>query len=295
MREYLSTIFFLFLWISFSHVFAQDIEDYVSYYKGENGQGYMQPMGDAFGAVLNSGINQSVSIPRVGFRFKVGVHFMTAFISDAQRMYSAKTEEPFLPQQTAQAPTILGSSEGAEVDGIAGTVFIFPGGLDVKRLPLAVPQASIGSILGTEAVVRYIQLDLDDNFKELKLLGYGFRHSLSQYLPLFPINVAASFFKQNFKVGDVVESDVLYFGLQASKSAALISLYGGVGFGKSNMKIEYDYESDVEREVIRFDLKSGTKFRTNIGVELNLVAIRLYADYNLGAQNILAFGVNVGY
>ena len=294
MRIFLVVIVFLILSLFGQLVIAQDIEDLVSYYKGENGKGYIQPLGDVFGAALNSGINQTVKIPRLGLHLKLGIHAMTAFVSDAQRVYSAQTEDPFLPVQTADVPTILGDSEGASVSGIGGTAFLFPGGLDVKRLPLAVPQASIGSVFGTEVMIRYIKLNLDDNFQELKLMGYGFRHSLSQYFMLFPVDLAATYFKQNFKVGDIVDASATYYGIQASKSAGLIAVYGGVGFGKSSLDIEYEYDSIVEPETIRFEVQSKTKFRTSVGLEINLLLFHLYADYNMGPQNIVSLGANIG-
>jgi hypothetical protein len=294
MRIFSVKMFFLILSLLGQLLFAQDIEDLVSNYRGENGKGYIQPLGDVFGATLNSGINQSVKIPRLGLHLKLGIHAMAAFVSDAQRVYSATTEDPFLPQQTAEVPTILGDEEETSVSGIGGTAFLFPGGLDVKRLPLAVPQASFGSIFGTEVMIRYIKLKLDDNFKELKLTGYGFRHSISQYFMLFPVDLAATFFKQNFKLGDIVDASATYYGLQASKSVGLIGIYGGVGLGKSSLDIEYEYDSLIESETIRFEIQSKTKFRTNVGLEINLLLFRLYADYNMGPQNIVSLGANIG-
>jgi hypothetical protein len=274
---------------------AQDIEDLVASYKGENGKGYMQPLDDAFGAALNSGLYHTARIDKNGLHVQIGVVAMAALIGDDQKTFQATTQDQFRPQQTVSAPTIFGSTEGASVTGDGGTVYLFPGGMAIKRLPLAVPQATVGSIMGTEATIRFIQVDLDDNFEQLKLVGFGVRHSLSQYLKDFPVDLAASLFTQSFDVGDIVEARATYFGLQASRSASLLTIYGGLGLSSSKMDIQYEYDSETEPETISFELKSGTKFRANAGLALILTPVVIHADYNLGSPNTLALGLGFGF
>jgi hypothetical protein len=285
--------FFLFLVCSFT-LFgiaeAQNLNDLASTYEGENGREYMQPLGDCFGAALNSGLNQSAKISHSGFHIRIGLHAMTAFVAEDQKTFMAQTQGDFSPAQTVEAPTVFGSTEGASVAGVAGTGYLFPGGLDVQRLPIAVPQITLGSFKGTEVMFRFIQMDLDDNFKELSLTGYGVRHSISQYFAAFPIDLTASIFLQKFKVGDIVNADALYYGLQASRRFGIITLYGGMGLGSSTTTIEYELDSATDPQIISFDLKSGTALRVNAGLLFQLGPLFIHSDYQLGPQNVLALG-----
>ncbi|RPH89902.1 MAG: hypothetical protein EHM72_19770 [Calditrichaeota bacterium] len=270
---------------------AQDLSQIASAYNGENGKGYMQPLGDCFGAALSSGLNQTAQIHRSGLHIRFGLHTMTALVSDDQKTFTAKTQGDFSPEQTADAPTIFGSTEGASVVGVAGTGYLFPGGLDIDRLPIAVPQVTIGSLRGTELVVRFIQMDLDDNFKELSLTGYGLRHSISQYVKTLPVDIAAAFFMQNFHVGDIVKASTLYYGVQVSKKFGILTLYGGIGGGNAETQIEYVTESKGDPETISFDLDSKTSIRFSAGYMLQAGPLFLHTDFNFGSSNVLALGL----
>ncbi len=274
---------------------AQELEDYVSKYTSINGAGYMQPLADAFGGNLNSGLYHGARISTLGFHIYIGVEAMAALIADDQKTFTAKTEDPFSPAQTAQAPTLFGSGRGASVTGTGGTVFNFPGGLDIAKLPLAVPQVTVGSILGTEATVRYVKAKTDENIGEVKLFGFGGRHSLSQYFKDFPLDLAAGFFIQKFEIGDIVEANTKHFGVQASLSRSIFTLYGGVGYESATLDIAYDYESGAGTERIAFDLEAKNSVRFTAGVALNLLVLKLHADYNFGSQNVIAAGLGFGF
>lgn len=274
---------------------AQDLNHLASTYEGDNGRGYMQPLGDCFGAALNSGLNQTAGISPSGLHLRIGLHMMTALVAEDQKIFMAKTQGDFYPEQTVEAPTVFGSTEGASAVGIAGTGYLFPGGLDVQRLPIAVPQVILGSLFGTEVLFRFIQMDLDENFKELSLTGYGVRHSISQYFDHCPVDITASIFMQKFNVGDIVQADALYYGLQASRRFGIVTLYGGLGAGSSNTTIEYELDSETNPQSISFDLDSGAALRINAGLQFKFGPLFIHADYNLGPQNVLALGCGFAY
>ncbi len=284
----------LLIGIVFTPGLAQDIDQMVSSYLGDNGQGYMEPLGDAFGSSLNSGFYRSARIKK-GFHLSLGVHSMLAQISDDQRVFKASTESGFSPAKTIEAPTIFGNAEPVVVKGDAGTAFTFPSGLDVERLPLAVPQVTVGALFGTEATVRFMQMDLGENFKQLKLLGYGVRHSVSQYLSAFPVDLAAAVYMQQFKIGDIVDANAFYYGIQASKKASILTLYGGIGISQSTMKIKYVNDSTDDPVEIAFDLKSDGKMCATAGICFDLGGLYINADYNIGAQNILTAGLGFSF
>jgi hypothetical protein len=154
---------------------------------------------------------------------------------------------------------------------------------------------TLGALFGTEATVRFMQADLGDNFKQLKLMGYGVRHSISQYIPAFPIDLAAAVYMQQFKIGDIVDANALYYGVQASKKLSLLTLYGGIGISQSSMKIKYETDSSDDPVEITFDLDTAGKLCATAGLCIDLGGLYLNADYNMGAQNILTAGFGFSF
>ena len=274
---------------------AQDLEDYVAKYTSANGKGYMQPLADAFGAAMNSGLYHNARIPTFGLNLYFGVETMTALIAADQKVFTAKTESPFSPETSAEVPTIFGTTKGYSAPGTGGTAFNFPGGLDLSKAPVAVPQLTVGSLMGTEATLRFINVKLDDNFGKVKLLGLGVRHNLSQYLPMLPLDVAAGLYIQKFEVGDIVEANTKYFGLQASYRAGLLTFYGGAGIESASLDITYQLESSGSTSTVNFELDAANSARFTVGLNLQLAVVDLHADYNFGAQKVLALGLGFGF
>ena len=94
---------------------AQEFEDFVKKYTGVNGQGFMQPLADAFGANLNSGWYHNAYIEKQGFQLYIGVTAMSAIISESNKTFYASTEEPFAPTTKTKAPTIFCNTESVIV------------------------------------------------------------------------------------------------------------------------------------------------------------------------------------
>ncbi|MBD3383609.1 hypothetical protein GF407_01670 [candidate division KSB1 bacterium] len=282
-------------WSSFGSIlYGQDIEDYVSKYTSENGQAYMQPLADVFGANLNSGIFRSAHVRKSGFHLSINLVGQMAILGDQQREFTATTEEPFTPTTSVQAPTIFGESEGPSVEGVGGTRYIFPGGLNFTRFPMVVPHLTIGSIYGTELLLRYISLDVDETIGRVELTGYGARHNLDQYLQQMPLNLAVSYFRQTYDVGDIVSATAQSIGIQAGKTFNILNVYSGMAFESSTMDISYQYEGDTGNEEISFELESKNSFRFLLGIGMNLSIFHLYADYNFSNVNVLSVGVGFG-
>lgn len=276
-------------------VSAQDLEDYVSKYTSDNGAKFMQPLADAFGANLNSGFYQSARLRVSGLHIYLGVETMVAIIANSQKTFMAKTEAPFTPPQTVAAPTIFGSSAGAAITGSGGTVFNFPGGLDLDKLPLAVPQLRVGSFRGTEASLRFVEAKIDDNIGRVKLFGFGVRHSISQYLKNSPVDITVGFFIQKFKVGDLVDARSQYYGLQSSYTRGVLTFYGGFGLEAANLDMAYQYDSITGTQQIAFDLQATNSVRLTTGLALQLAVVHLHLDYNLATQNVVTGGLGFGF
>ncbi|HOT96306.1 MAG TPA: hypothetical protein PLG50_00950 [bacterium] len=273
---------------------AQKLEDYLSRYLGDNGKKYLQPLGDAFGANMNSGLYHSAHIPRVGLHLGLDLLIPAALIAEDQRTFTATTEEGFYPVTTREVPTVFGDTQPVSIAGQGGTVYNFPGGYDLSMLPLAIPQVTVGSLLGTELTLRYAVAQLNEDIGDLTLTGIGIRHSVSQYIPLFPIDVSVSYFHQTLKVGDILDAATDVVGVQASKSFSLLTLYGGVAYEKAGMDVSYTHGEGAEAETIAFSLEGQNKMRMTVGANLHLALFQLHADYSLASQNSACLGLYIG-
>ena len=269
---------------------ASDLNDFVGKYGAQNGSGFMQPLADAFGADINSGLYQTAHIEK-GFHIAISIIAMSAPIGDDRKTFTASTDGNFNPRTTVQAPTLFGSSNGVTVDGAAGTAYVFPGGLNFKLFPIAVPQLTVGSVSGTEVTARFFQAKLGESVGQLSLWGIGARHNISQYLPRFPLEFAVGVYRQHFEIGDIVSANATFISGQASYKAGVLTLYGGPGYEISTMGIHYDGSSGK----VDLDLSSSNSVRFTIGANLTLAFFRMFADYNLASQSAFVLGIGFGF
>lgn len=70
-------------------------------------------------------------------------------------------------------------------------VFALPRGLNIKQIGAGIPQLEIGSLYGTELLIRFIpQINLGKNIGKFSFWGIGIKHSISQYVPNPFMNVS---------------------------------------------------------------------------------------------------------
>lgn len=275
-----------------NNLHSQDFEDFIRKYTDANGKLYMQPLADAFGANLNSGLYHNARIEISGFQFYLGLTAMMAYIPENNKTFEGTTQGFFSPEQTAVVPTIFGNSEIVEVAGEDGTTYTFPGGLNIDQLPLAAPTLSIGSLYGTNATFRFLVADIGEDFGKINLFGWGLRHNINQYFVNLPINLAAGFYMQSFSVGDFVDAKAWLLNLQGSYNWSLLTFYGGIGIENSGLDVSYVYEEDDTE--IAFDMEGANKIRGTLGLTVNLGPVKLHTDYTLASQSLLTMGLGIG-
>lgn len=260
---------------------------------GETALGYLQPFVDVFGSELNSGLYRTAKVPAIGLNFFVGVVAMGTTIPDDRLTFMGKPPAPY-PQTEVETATVFGG-EGAVVKGAEGIQYIFQDGqIQGNFVPLAVPHIEVGSLFGTRLKLRYFAFDLGEDIGELKFFGYGLQHSVSQYLPLFPIDISVGLFKQTFDVGDIITADVLSYGVQASKSFGKLTVYGAANVENTTLEASYTYKAEDYSESITLKLENKNAVRLTAGVGVHLVFFHLNADFTLGSYNTASLGIGFG-
>jgi hypothetical protein len=273
------------------------IEDNLSSYTGRNAEGYLGPLRDALGASLNSGIFMYAGVPREGFHIRLDLRGMLVSFDDDDRTFDASTEDYFGSDQEAEVPTVVGDEDAVTVeDPETGASFTFPGGFNIDRFGLAVPQLTIGSIAGTEAVIRYITAETGDaEIGEVTLRGIGFRHSLSSYLEGLPLDLAVTGFWQNLEIGDdFIDATATTFGVQGGKSFGMLAAYAGLSYDSMDMEVAYDTDIGGEDERLEVDFDKESTGHLTLGATARLGILHLNGEFNQASNTSLAFALGLG-
>jgi hypothetical protein len=275
-----------------------ELENTLKQFSGDAVSGYIQPAADLFGANMMAGQYRTASIPLMGFNIAFDIIGMAALVGDEQKTYAAKTPDGFSPAAFKTA-TIFGDV-GTTVSHSTYPSLQYRGKdgiITSSVLPLAVPQLRVGSVAGTEVMVRFLTVPKigDDQFPEITLLGGGVRHSISQYLPALPLDLAAGFFYTTFKTGDIIDMKGYSFGVHASKSLPLVTFYGGLAYERTTMKISYtSTDPNFPGQLVDVTLDGGNTYRVTAGANLCLGVFHIFADANLGSVTHFSGGFGFG-
>lgn len=273
------------------------LENALKQYNGDAVKGYIQPVADLFGANMNSGFYHSAKIDQWGFHLSVDIVGMAAMVGDDQKVYSAAAPAGFAPS-TFQTATVFGG-KGTEISNaiVPGLKYKGSDGVfNTTVFPLAAPQLTIGNIYGTQAIVRYVAVPKfgEDKVPQISMWGIGARHSISQYLPSVPVDLAAGIFYDSFTAGDLINFKGLVLSAQASKSFSILTLYGGLAYESSKLNLSYTSTDPTVPASVDIQLDGANKFRFTGGLSLSLGFLKLFADANFGTVTCFSGGIGFG-
>lgn len=275
-----------------SRGYAQsDLEKTLQQFAGNEVKGYIQPLGDLFGANMNAGMFHSAEIARTGFHISFDIVAMGASVGDGQKKYMlTPTNTNVPPFSTA---TMFGGKRDSVVVGGAPYYGIADGFVNTSIFPLASPQLTLGDIYGTRAIIRLIGTPAIKGFPAATLWGIGAQHSVSQYIPAIPLDVAAHVFYSKFTFGDLINFSGLSIGAEASKSFSVLRVYGGLAWEKSTMDLKYT-PSDATIPPVSISLDGANKFRATLGLGLHLGFFSIFGDANFGSITNFSAGIGFG-
>ncbi len=276
---------------------AQSIDERLHFSPLDYAKGYVQPLVDAFGANLNSGLYHSADTEG-DLEIYGGIKIICTFITSDMQTFN--TVSPY-NGQTSTTATVLGGN-GSDIPGTipsgAPNKYLSGAGAfgDVKLVPLFVPQASVGNYMGTQLMIRYLPAQNMSDVGKVSFWGFGVQHSLSQYISLIPLHLAAQITYQSLTVGDNFDASAFSLGIQASKKILLITIYGGLAYERCTMDLSYNYEDPVKHttQKITADFTGGNTFRLTVGASVNFLFFKINADYSLGKIPVGSIGIGVG-
>lgn len=290
---------------------AQDVQDQLERLAEDNGSLYVKPLTDAFGTSMNQGMYHTATVHET-LGFDIGIAFAGSLVPDENDVFN-----PILPDRVTYAgetfqdpygpagPTTSRTSPAVTGEG-AGTVFApqgefaqacdaagedctlrFPEGLDIPGAPFAVIQGSVGLIYGTELTARFVPaVETTDEMGKVSAFGLGVKHSVSQYIPASPVSLAVHAGFQNFDVGDYLSASASSWGVLASKGFGPLEVLAGADIESSSVDVDYTF-AEENREV-SFENELDTSARLRLGATLELLALKLAAQYSVGEYDALA-------
>ncbi|MBK9107406.1 MAG: hypothetical protein IPM92_03240 [Saprospiraceae bacterium] len=273
---------------------GQAVEDLFDAYVDENSSGYIQPLSDLFTSALNTGIREWSAIDTALY-FRIGMVASIAFPSTAQKTFTASTDPNFDPHQTAEVPTIIGNIQPVYVNGVNGTIYVFPGGYNLKRMPMATPQVTVGGIFNTEFTARYFAFELDDNFGKVSMLGLGLRHAINPYFKSIPIDLSVGYFYHQFKDEPYLVHDAHLFTVHIGKSGKIWSaqLIGAVQ--SSNTDVKYQYTRNGETKVNKIQLSNSKTMAVELSAAIRLAIINLHSSIQYSEGLTVAAGISLHF
>ncbi len=312
---------------------------------------YLTPWANAFGSSLNGGWYNTAKPHKFG-GFDITTNVSVGMVPTSAETFDV-TKIGLSPSlsvsgtgiaSTAAGPKTTNTQMSYNQSGVALTTFNTPKGTALNFVPVPMAQVGLGLPFGTELKFRFIpKIAIGDG--NISLWGVGLVHSLVQYLPgskLLPFDVSLFggytklksnipmslqpdpavaqnytspysnvFAKQNLNFSE----SALNVSLIASLNLPVITLYGGLGYCKTQteIKIQGDFPTpvlvatpDPHVEYNNSGVKKGTDFpdidiknfsglRANIGLRIKLAVITIHADYTKAQYNVYSAGLGVSF
>ncbi|PID60443.1 MAG: hypothetical protein CR986_04085 [Ignavibacteriae bacterium] len=279
-------IFFLFLILAFSVKTTAQLNEATDLTEKDMEQ-YAVPFVTSVGTWLNSGGYHSASVSKM-FGVKISLLGMVMLIPDDQLTFKLKNG--------TETATVFGD-KGASVPGTNGYL-VYPPGFNQNKIPAAIPQIAV-STLGSELMLRFFPKTSFDSVN-VNLLGIGVKHSISQYIPLCPVDIAVQVMYNTISMDNNdfdLSTKNWAFNAHVSRSFGLFSVYGGLQYEQSQMNINYVYTGNalgglLEDKEFSVDMKGDNKMRITVGAALRFAFFVINADASLGAQNVFVTGIN---
>ncbi|MDH4211607.1 MAG: hypothetical protein OEV79_09200 [candidate division WOR-3 bacterium] len=302
------------LLIIFSLLSANGLEDYladrIENVNEELLQSYIQPLVNAFGTGISTGLFQSAySHDFLGF--DIGLRLMSIHIPEASRYFDgialacslAMDSLVYYEIPLENLSTVFGPEQEIDLPISGNSIGIptnIPTGFDISSAPLLVPQINVGLVFGTELAIRYVPFTFEGS--RMNFFGIGVKQELNKF-PLFkpigiPIAIAIGAAYQRFNIENrdrKAIANTSTWNLQVLVSKRLGPLEPVIGVGIENTRAYFNYVFEYEipdtinnipaelitvEQEVTLHLESQSRYRSIVGCTLHLGHLYFHYDYN---------------
>lgn len=279
---------------------------------------YLSPVNRALGITLNSGLfipakSSSIEEP-VKLKFYAGLKSFGFIVSESDKKFNLKYIDTIRQSgqpprafefTTTDAPTFFGTytpgtafyTDNTGVQQSQRTI----GGIYRSDIaPFVLLHLEAGTIYGTDVMFRFLPKIKLGKLEDISAIGFGIRHSVSQYFTLLPVDITVQAAMQKVTLNSdnirIVDSDAKVVSLMVSKNLSLVSLYAGVQYDHLSTDIKYNYTTSNDVVVpVQFSITDVNNTSGILGVGLNLGGIYLNLDGNFGKYTVFTAGVGYIY
>lgn len=251
----------LMLFIAKTGVYAQDdLGTVLSYMDTDSAKQYSQVLTNAMSSNVNSGMFQALK-PGNKFSIYFGVKACGTFLNDDEQL---------------------------------------PGGLkSLTVVPLAMVQLGAGTVAGTDAFVRFLPSVSLGNYASVSAWGMGVQHNLARDFKKFPLEVIFRLAYHKMSIDDSKDAQVAALNswsqsLIVGKQVSIITFYTSLQYENSTCDVKYtDRQNGVK--TMKFSLQNENNVKVSAGFNLKAGPVNINADYNIGMQNSVSFGLGFGF
>ncbi len=295
MKRTLLLLIFIFLTVKPA---ISQIEDRLAQLGEDNVSQYIRPFVTSLGTAMNSNGYYSADISTM-LSFSVSFRGMYILIPEDQKSFTPTFSQVGY-NATKQTATVYGD-KGAAYAGPQGYI-VMPPGINRSSIPVAYPQVS-ASLLGTQLILRYLPPTKIADNNDLSIFGLGVAHSISQYIPLFPLDLAVQFLYNRLEVSDIMKLNNIAFNVHASKTLGPLIPYIGLQYEKTTLDLNYTIKAEPQSgdpairsdQTISASVEGDNNFRATVGAALKLAIIVFNADFSISAQPIVSGGLTFAF
>jgi hypothetical protein len=229
---------------------------------------------------------------------------------------------------------LLDSAGRAGIDALFQTLTLppaltLPPGANLSRLIAAVPQIEIGSLFGTELLVRCVPpVEFDTNVGDFAFYGVGLRHSISQYFPQRWFDCSIQGVYQHTSLTNTIgltesklsaNANIMSANLQIGKQLGkYVDVYAAAAYEHIDVTSTYTYTLPQETQIqlgllpepplgqkavptadqpgdqrpqSSTVLAENVNMKYTIGASANIGPLRVALDMNFSTFNIASLGV----
>ncbi len=171
-----------------------------------------------------------------------------------------------------------------------------PSNLKISSMPFAVPQLTLGSVLGTDVTLRFMPNITIGKYGSVNTFGFAVRHSISQYVKKAPIDAAVQFAYQKFSVSDTKDNNAVNSGsiaanLQFSKELSIFTFYAGVQYEQTTANYTFSYDGLSQN----INIQNQNNLRGTLGLNIKLGPVNLNGDCSLSKSSSFSAGFGFAF
>ena len=211
-------------------------------------------VGYALRVVLNDGIKSGeVKVPTSGATFFGNLQERFTIPKD---YFRRRLQNPAAGDPLALISPAVRNSVIPYIERLPES-YPLPNGQNMTFLPLGMPQIEIGSLFGTELLVRYLpQINWGNNIGNFGFGAVGLKHSISQYWKDAPLELALQAVYQGTTLTNTIgvtgaklraDANIFTGNIHASKRWGNFEVYGGAAFDNLNVTASYTFV--IPREI----------------------------------------------